>query len=190
MYITLLCEPRSGSTNLANWFYRQNDFTVLFNPDDNPKGHIKNKWYQNGINPKEYEYKTSHLLVKEDYYQFKNYDDFISASDKVILLYREDSVTQIESWINAKKTNNWHSKWVYKKKFEDDDEKLFFTELKNSFKENFLNKDYFKISYEDLYQRNMINNLIEYLSIDSLKNNKFPVGDKYRIDVGLSRNII
>lgn len=190
MYVTLLCEPRSGSTNLANWFHRQNDFTVLFNPDDKPIGNVKNKWYQNGINPKEYIYKTNHILVKEDYYQFKNYNDFIEASDKVILLYREDSIKQIESWINAKKTNNWHLPWVSANKFEDRNEELFFLELKNSFKENFLTKDYFKISYEDLYERNMIHKLIEYLSIDSLKNNKFPVGQKYRIDVNSSRNII
>ena len=190
MYITLLCEPRSGSTNLANWFNRENDFTVLYNPDDKPLGYANNKWYQNGINPKDYEYKTKHLLVKEDYYQFKNYDDFINASDKVILLFREDSTAQIESWINAKKTNNWHSKWVPSNKIEDNSEKDFFLELKSSFEKKFLNTKHFKISYEDLYQRNMINKLIEYLSIDSLKNNKFPVGQKYRIDINSSRNII
>ena len=190
MYITLLCEPRSGSTNLANWFHRENNFTVLYNPDDKPLGHTKNKWYQDRINPKDYEYKTKHLLVKEDYYQFKNYDDFINASDKVILLYREDSITQIESWINAKKTNNWHTQWVSSNKSINKEEELFFLDLKKSFKENFLTKDYFKISYEDLYQRNMINKIIDYLCIDSLKNNKFPVGQKYRIDINSSRNII
>jgi len=39
MFITLLTEPRAGSTNLANWFI-DDDFTVLYIPSD-----IKSKWY-------------------------------------------------------------------------------------------------------------------------------------------------
>ena len=34
MIILLLCEPRSGSTNLANWFFINKKFTVLFIPSD------------------------------------------------------------------------------------------------------------------------------------------------------------
>ena len=32
MVITILAEPRSGSTNLTNWFYHNKNFTTLFEP--------------------------------------------------------------------------------------------------------------------------------------------------------------
>jgi hypothetical protein len=37
MVVTILAEPRSGSTNLTNWFYHNKDFTTLFNPEWNQK---------------------------------------------------------------------------------------------------------------------------------------------------------
>ena len=59
MVITIIAEPRSGSTNLANWFYFNKNFTVLFEPMTSPK--LK-KWYRRGIPPKLWEYKTPHFL--------------------------------------------------------------------------------------------------------------------------------
>jgi LPS sulfotransferase NodH len=175
MFITILAEPRSGSTNLANWFYFNKNFTTLFLPSDKTS-----KWYKNEY-PKDYKYNTPHLLVKEDYYQHKIYDDLIDASNKVILLYRENIEEQIESWINAKKTNNWHNQWV-SNNIKNNNENIFFTELKNKFKEEFLTKNYFKISYEELYYNNGLQKLIDYLSLDCVKNENFPFGKKYRID--------
>ena len=32
MFVTIIAEPRSGSTNLANWFYFNSSFTTLFEP--------------------------------------------------------------------------------------------------------------------------------------------------------------
>ena len=108
MIITILAEPRSGSTNLANWFYFNKNFTTLFIPSDS-----KSKWYKD-VSPKEYTYNTEHLLIKEDYYHYKNFDELISISDKVILLYRENIEEQIDSWTNAKLTSNWEKQWVSK----------------------------------------------------------------------------
>ena len=96
MVITILAEPRSGSTNLANWFFLNKKFTTLFTPSD-----PKSKWYKTQ-SPKQYNYNTEHLLVKEDYYHYKNYDELIEISNKIILLYRENSEEQIHSWTNAK----------------------------------------------------------------------------------------
>ena len=48
MIITILAEPRSGSTNLTNWFYFNKNFTTLFEPE-NPNS----KWFQNNIDPKD-----------------------------------------------------------------------------------------------------------------------------------------
>ena len=49
MVITILAEPRSGSTNLTNWFYCNENFTTLFEPL-NPIS----KWFQKNVEPKTY----------------------------------------------------------------------------------------------------------------------------------------
>jgi hypothetical protein len=181
MVITLLAEPRSGSTNLANWFYLNKNFTTLFIPSD-----PQSKWYKSE-SPKDYKYNTQHLLIKEDYYHYKNFNDILDISDKIICLYRENTEEQIESWINAKTTNNWHNNWVLKN-IKNIDETNFFIELKNSFKKEYLNKSYFKISYEELYYNNGINRIKEYIKVDEFGN--FPIGKKYRINSISSNKLI
>ena len=174
MVITILAEPRSGSTNLANWFYFNKNFTSLFVPSD-----PQSKWYKSE-SPKDYKYNTSHLLIKEDYYQHKNFDELISISDKIILLYRKNTEEQIESWINAIETKNWDNQWV-SNGIKNINENQFFIELKNSFKKEYLNKNYFKISYEELYYNDGINKIKEYIKVGGFGD--FPIGKKYRIDI-------
>lgn len=177
MIITILAEPRSGSTNLANWFFLNKNFTTLFTPMDQ-----KSDWYQNGKHPKDYTYNTKHLLIKEDYYHYNDYNEIIEISDKVILLYRENQEEQILSWTNAKKTNNWDNQWVNEFLY-DESETIFFKELKKSFKEKYLNKnDFFKISYEDLYFNNGIELIKKYLGLNELHGDVFPIGQKYRLE--------
>lgn len=183
MIITILAEPRSGSTNLANWFFLNKSFTTLFIPSDS-----KSKWYTQK-SPKEYTYNTKYLLIKEDYYQYKNFDELISISDKIILLYRENVKEQIESWTNAKLTNNWDNQWTLKN-IKNNNEIEFFIELKNSFKKEYLDKDYFKISYEELYYNNGFVKILDYLDITDLENKNFPYGKKYRINVNTTKNLI
>ena len=181
MVITLLTEPRSGSTNLANWFYLNKNFTTLFIPSD-----PQSKWYKSE-SPKDYKYNTEHLLIKEDYYHYKNFNDVLNISDKVICLYRENTNEQIESWINAKTTNNWHNNWVLKN-IKNIDETNFFIELKNTFKKEYLDKNYFKISYEELYYNNGIDRIKEYIKIDGFGD--FPIGKKYRIKTNRLKTLI
>lgn len=183
MVITILAEPRSGSTNLTNWFCLNNKFTTLFLPSD-----PKSKWYKSE-SPKEYKYNTEHLLIKEDYYHYKNFDELISISDKIILLYRENIEEQIQSWISAKTTNNWDGHWDWKN-LKNEVETDFFMQLKLSFKEKYLNKDYFKISYEELYYKGGLQIILNYLKIDELENKNFPIGRKYRINVNKTKSII
>jgi hypothetical protein len=183
MIITILSEPRSGSTNLTNWFYFNKNFTTLFIPSD-----PQSKWYKSE-SPKDYKYNTQHLLIKEDYYHYKNFDELISMSDKIILLYRENAEEQIESWTNAKLKNNWHNEWV-SNNIKNDIETNFFLELKKSFQEVYLNKNYFKISYEELYYNNGFQKILDYLNINELENKNFPFGKKYRIEKPLITSII
>lgn len=183
MIITILSEPRSGSTNLVNWFYHNKNFTISFLPSDK-----ESQWYRDKT-PSEYRYVTKYLLIKEDYYHYKNFDELIAVSDKIILLYRENMEEQIESWINSKTTNNWDKEWV-PNSIKNEREELFFRKLKESFKFNYLDKKYFKISYEELYFRNGFEKILEYLSISELENKNFPYGKKYRINVSKSKSII
>ena len=183
MIITILSEPRSGSTNLVNWFYHNKNFTISFLPSDK-----ESQWYRDKP-PSDYRYVTKYFLIKEDYYHYKNFDELIFVSDKIILLYRENTIEQIESWINSKTTNNWDREWV-PNSIKNEREELFFQELKQSFKFNYLDKKYFKISYEELYFKNGFQKILDYLDINELENKNFPYGKKYRINVNKPKSII
>ena len=195
MIITIIAEPRSGSTNLTNWFYFNKNFTTFFNPDIPPEHRsiYTTKWFQNGIPPREYKYNTQHLLIKEDYYHYKDYSEFIEISDKIIFLYRENESEQIESWINAKKSNNWSNSWSYSiNNFKyNEEEATFFKTLKQSFRENYLNNNSnFKISYEELYFENGFQKIVDYLKLDCVENINFPIGKRYRINVDKPKTLI
>jgi hypothetical protein len=185
MVITILAEPRSGSTNLTNWFYFNKNFTTLFEPL-NPIS----KWFQNGKELKDYKYKTNHICLKEIYYPHKDWKELIETSDKIILLYREDYQLQLESFLNAVTTNNWDSGWVFRVKNSPIiiEKTEYFNILKTEFKEKYLDKEFFKISYEELYYNNGFQKILDYLNMNELKNKNFPYGKKYRINVNKETN--
>jgi hypothetical protein len=187
MIVTILAEPRSGSTNLTNWFYFNKNFTALFEPANSGS-----KWYQNGTSPKDYKYNTKHLCIKEIYYPGINWDLLINVSDKIIVLYRENIQEQLESFLNSIKTNNWHTNYVYKPEENDllNEKTIFFNTLKTEFKENYIDKGFFRISYEELYYSNGFEKIVNYLDIADVKNIGFPVGNKYRIYANKTKNLI
>ena len=179
MVVTILAEPRSGSTNLTNWFRLNENFTTLLEPTN-----IESKWYQNKIQPKDYKYKTKHLCIKEIYYPNINWNLLLDVSDKIIVLYRENAQEQLESFLNALNTDNWHLPYVYEKpEISITKEKTeYFNILKSEFKEKYINKAFFTISYEELYYNNGFEKIVNYLNIEEVKNIKFPIGNKYRIN--------
>lgn len=180
MIITILAEPRSGSTNLANAFFNNKDFTVLFLPSDS-----KSKWYIND-EPKNYYFTTKYLMIKEDFYNHKNFKQLLNISDKIIFLYRENSEEQIWSWINAKTTDNWDGMWQYNEKImlNKESEIEYFLNLKNEFSILMNNTpNSISISYEDIYEKNKFNKIKEFLGEDIAKNINFPIGKRYRINV-------
>lgn len=193
MKILLLCEPRSGGTNFANWFYHKKNYTVFFNPDIEPEYRNQKglRWYQNGKEPEDYKYETEHLVIKEDYYHYKNYDKFINWADKIICLYRINEKEQIESWINARKTDNWDGQWIYNTKNSSIEEEVFFKNLKEDFKMKYINNNnFFSISYEELYKENGIEQVIKYIGTKDLEISDWPVGVKYRLENQKFKNII
>jgi len=189
MVITLICEARSGSTNLANWFHINKDFTVLYEPITNSGL----KWYKGEIPPNKWGFNTKHLLVKEVYNLECDFFELIKISDKIIILHREGKIEQIESWTNASITNNWSGQWVSNDNNPPPTDQLL-NNIKN-IKEKFNNlyiKDnqYFTITYEELYYGNGIQRLINYLDIENLHNENFPFGQTYRINIKGKQNLI
>ena len=106
----------------------------------------------------------------------------LNISDKVILLHRENEQEQIDSWLNAKTTGNWALPWALRS-IEDKQEEKSFKEVKKVFKEKYLDEDYFKVSYEELYYGDGFKKVLEYLNIEGLENKNFPYGKKYRVDL-------
>lgn len=180
MIITILAEPRSGSTNLANWFSLNKKFTVFYEPLN--IGMKKFNEYKGDSSPKVWKYNTTHLLIKEIYTPDKNVKELIEISDKLIILYRENTLEQTQSWLNAIKTNNWSHPWAYNAEFIKNENPSYFNEIKKGIKENYLNNDYFNISYEELYYNNGFQKILNYLNIDNLENKDFPYGSKYRVE--------
>jgi LPS sulfotransferase NodH len=181
MIITILAEPRTGSTNLAYWFRLNKEFTVLIEPY-NPYAYDYKK--EKKLN--EWEYNTPHLLIKEIYTVLGDFNDLIVNSDKVIILHRENKKEQSESWIHANSTNNWSNSWRVNDmiKYNHNNIKIdYFNNLVDGFNSNYVsNENYFKISYEELYYNNGLRKMIDYLNLDCVKNENFPFGQRYRID--------
>jgi hypothetical protein len=183
MVITILAEPRSGSTNLANWFRGHKKFTILQEPLN--IGMKKFNEYKGDTSPKEWKYNTPYLVIKEIYLPNADLTELIGISDKIILLYRENDIQQLESWLVANETKKWISPWVINsiKISNQQDKENYFYSLKNGFKNEYLNdSNLFKISYEELYYNNGLQKILDYLNIDCLKNENFPYGSKYRVE--------
>ena len=185
MIITIIAEPRSGSTNLANWFFFNKDFTILLEPFNKKSEHYKNE-----VSPKEWKYNTKHLLVKEIYGPEIDFSEIIGMSDKIIVLHRKNVTEQTESWLSAKKTNNWDRKWVFKEEIIKNEESIYFNKIKIGIRDNFLNKDYFNISYEELYYNNGFQRVVDYLNIEGIENINFPYGQKYRVNIDKPTSLI
>jgi hypothetical protein len=184
MVITILAEPRSGSTNLALWFRLQKNFTVFLEPL-NPNMAAYDE-YKNGVSPKLWEYETPHLLIKEICNSsVKDIPELLEMSDKIVMLYRKNKSQQMESWLNANTSGKWYAKWKPNSLIitNKQDKVAYFNDMIESFKTDYLNNDsFFKISYEELYHSDGFNRLLNYLNMDDLEDIAFPYGEKLRIE--------
>jgi hypothetical protein len=189
MIITILSEPRSGSSNLLFWFNQSKDFTILLEPsteDDykrfsSPPYTTLNKdvIIHNINNISTWEYSTQHLVIKEICYPNKNYENFFKSSNKVIILYRENYEEQKESWLMSVNTKKWGGEYFFDESLLLDKTDNHLIEIKEEI-QKYKVKDNFIISYEELYFRGGINKLIDYIGIEELKTNQFPYGKKFR----------
>ena len=191
MIISVIAEPRSGSTNLAIWFSHMLNFTVFFEPT-NPT--ISGNSRFTNVLPDKWEYNTEHLFVKEIYTKDNAIQKkLIEISDKVIVLYREDKQSQFESWRHAVLTNRWDEPWLYKQTvptIQAQNMYNSFLDLMDSMKTEYIDNDsYFKISYEELYYNNGIQRLLDHINLSNVENIEFPYGTKYRVDAKIDKFI-
>jgi hypothetical protein len=185
MIITILAEARTGSTNLAKWFSQKENFTVFYEP----LNHVMKQYgqYKGESSPKLWKYDTKHLLIKEicGVDKFK-LEEIISISDRLIILYRENTKLQEESLKMAVHTNNWDGNWSYHPKVIQRLSNMnidWFKEVKSNFKSEYIDNDsYFRISYEELYYNNGFQRIVDYIDLPEVQNINFPYGTKYRID--------
>lgn len=191
MIITILSEPRSGSTSLLHWFGCHRDYTISFEPidtitiDDSIKSNKYSKKSSKNIHDKifdisSFKYDTSHLVIKEIAGVTEYHKKLIHSSDKVIVLFREDYQKQLESFVLAYNTQNWFNQYVYNEKYIVTQEQSVLNKSKEQI-EGYKSK-YFSISYEDLYYRGKIKELIDYIGNSDLNSIPFPYGNKYRLD--------
>jgi hypothetical protein len=183
MVISIISEPRSGSTNLANWFHNYKNIEILFEPLTNKQL----KWFKGGTNPIDWYTDKEIFLIKETItYDEIDFNDLISISDKIILLYRENFDEQLLSYTNAKKNNSWDKSWDIKSIDKRDtnmyrDELLKIKDNFNIIKNNLYKKqNVFYTSYENLYHHYKIDELVKFLDIKI--EGKFPFGNKLGIN--------
>ena len=184
MTITILAEPRSGSSNLLNWFGCHLDYTIAFEPIRSPtffkEKSSKKLTYDNLNDISSYKYDTPHLVIKEITNITEYHNKILDKSDKVIVLYREDYNKQLESFKSAYNTQNWFNKYVYDEQNILIHEQTVLTKSKEQTK--LFKLKYFSISYEDLYYRGKIKELVDYIGDSDLNSIPFPYGKKYRLD--------
>lgn len=183
MVITIIAEPRTGSTNLLKWFDSHIEYTTGFEPLTNTR--LFKKFLTKSLTFTDYKdistwkYDTPNLVVKELSLMTEHHDTLIKNSDKVIVLFRENYKEQLESFSCAKSNENWFNKYLYTETNLNDTDLKLLNNTKNNI--DYYKSKYFSISYEDLYYRKKIKEVINYLEDDSLYSISFPFGKKYRL---------
>ena len=188
MKILLLCEPRSGSTQLARWFF-SHKIDTRFETTSRYGG-----WYlPDGINGIKYD--TNKDLVLKELYRtdWNSISEYINFCDKVIFLFRENTEEQIISYDYGIRNDVWYNFYAIEEGYKPLDSSIKYIEkLKknfNLFRQNYSNNT-LSISYEDLYQRNKINKVIDFLNMEDKLTLDFPTGQKLRINKDYKPSLI
>ena len=124
-----------------------------------------------GNDPEQYIVSVEYDFVEDCIYKIKE----IPGKGKVL---QKDTLIAF-AWVGDLRGLNFYEnskKPITKEKIE------YFNILKSEFKEKYVNKDFFTISYEELYYNNGFEKIVNYLNIDEVRNTGFPIGNKYRIN--------
>lgn len=188
MKILLLCEPRSGSTQLARWFF-SHKIDTRFETTSEYGG-----WYlPKGLSSIKYDTKKD-LVLKELYRtDWDNISEYINFCDKVIFLFRENINEQIISYDYGVRNDVWYKSYSIEEGYKPLNTSIDYIEnLKKDF--TLFRKKYFdtalSVSYEDLYQRNKIHKVISFLNMQDKLTLDFPTGKKLRVDKNIKPTLI
>lgn len=182
MIITILSEPRSGSTNLHYWL-KKSDINLIsvFEP--------YNKISEDFITDIRFDLSwidfNKNYIINEKYFpDCGDLTEITKISDKVVCIFREDSKSQIESFIVADVKQRWKDQYsdtdIILQHIEEFQYQIKYMErLKIEFKQFIDDNNFKSFSYEDLYYRGKIEEFKEFLGLKI--DTSFPYGTKYRI---------
>ena len=180
MTILMIAEARSGSTNLAKWLKKSlPDFNLLNEPFN-----YRSSDYVGETGT--IDYSQDNIISEKYFFNETLIQDMVDNSDIIFTLHREDSTSQIESYIMAHKTNNWYKEYTPTDVYGNIDESIQteldkFYKSKEDFKKYIVDNNLTSFTYENLYFNNQIDKLKSFLNIES--DIQFPYGNKYRKDV-------
>lgn len=182
MLYSVIAQYRTGGQNLMNWL-KQNfnqDFNIIHEPFN-----MNHNTYTIDTTLQDFGWlkDNENYFIKELWYPNLSYKSFLSLSNKVICLYRENTHEQTISQIYSTKTKKFHHQYTQK----DVDlilNELEYKQVKNDLEYNkktlleFAEINKLKIiSYEELYYKNGIETFKDYFNLNT--NNPFPFGTKY-----------
>jgi hypothetical protein len=183
MVYTLLAEPRSGGTDLMDWFGAVlSGFTIAQEPylrnSLNLFSHTEDvtdvKWIDEHKN----------VFIREIFERQRDFTNLINRSDKVFCLYRKNWYAQTKSKLFVQHHDEY--KRIYTKKEMDElvshdmvvnHYQMEFSKDKNAFQDFIKSHNLMCVSYEDLYYQNDIQKVIDFLNLKT--DIKFPLSVRH-----------
>lgn len=158
MKILVLSHTRCGSTTLCKWLSKELNIEL----DETP------------YNEKTFNYifSKNDIIRKIVIIEYCPNDEIINKFDKVICLFRENSVDAAISFIVANNNNIWHDQYSVTKNWIDENKnEIIKKEHQYVYKKNKLKKlKVFQITYENMYiNKTDVNRVISYLNIQNPK---------------------
>lgn len=183
MVYTLIAEPRSGGTDLTDWFQEVlSNYTIAQEPylrnSENFYSHTEDvtdvKWIDEHEN----------VFIREIYERERDFTNLINRSDKVFCLYRKNWYAQTKSKLFHQHQNEYRRHYTKKEMDEIvnhetivDHYKMEFGKDKKSF-QNFIKRNNFmSVSYEDLYYGDDIQKIIKFFNFNT--DIKFPLSVRH-----------
>lgn len=187
MTVLILAEPRSGSTHLAGYLRFCGFFTFYEPFNKHSQFFLPEMETCQGLD----HHTGKKILVKELFWGSAagsdihkiDYQKFISRFDYTIFLHRGNFEEQVRSY-DFCSTNSLHLQRPYSipRDYKSSEENIqVFEQLKDEFKEfraNHTQGRYIDISYEELYQFNKIDLILEFLRIEKPKGVTWPYAKK------------
>lgn len=183
MVYTLIAEPRSGGTDLTDWFEEVlTGFTIAQEPylknSENFFSHTEDvtdvKWIDEHEN----------VFIREIYERGRDFTNLINRSDKVFCLYRNNWYAQTKSKLFHQYQTEYRRHYTKKEMDEIANHDMIvdhyyveFGKDKKSFQNFIKTNKFMSVSYENLYYGNDIQKIIEFFNFNT--DIKFPLSVRH-----------